>query len=75
MTAQEHFDLYEHLNKQAMEQLRKAGECEFVCDAIAEYNEYLRISKLANKHYGIWMGVMTRQHRAWCRKHGVAPSY
>ena len=75
MTAQEHFDLYKHLNKQAMEHLRKAGEYELACDAMGEYNEYLRISKLANKHYGIWMGVMTRKHRAWCRKNGVAPSY
>lgn len=65
MTAQEHRELAKRYREQAMEQLRLAGSHEFAFEGVDEFEEYKRLSRLANKHYGIWQMVQTqRRNRA-----------
>lgn len=69
MTAQEHYELSQQYREQAMEQLRLAGSHEFAFEGAGEYEEYKRLSRLANKHYGIWRMVQTqRRNRAERRR-------
>ena len=71
MTAQEHFELSQALNEQAREVLKRFG----VTKDMKDFEEYSSLGKLANKHFGIYLAVQTRKHRAWCREHGMKAAY
>lgn len=60
MTAAEHLELSKKYREQAMEHLHKANGGDFNYN-YGEFHEYVRLDKLANKHFGIYKGVMTRK--------------
>lgn len=55
MTAQEHRELAERYREQAAEMLRRVGGGGF------DFEEYMRLSGLANKHMGIYSMVETQR--------------
>ena len=55
MTAQEHRELAERYREQADEMLRRVG------GGGLDFEEYMRLSKLANKHMGIYRMVETQR--------------
>lgn len=57
MTYLEHLELSEQYREQAMEALHRANSREFA----PAFNEYVRLSKLANKHWGIYQMVCTQR--------------
>lgn len=57
----EHRELAEELRAQAVEMLRRSRSHEYMFEGMDEFNEYVRLSGLARKHYGIYRMVCTQR--------------
>ena len=56
----EHKELAERLHAEAMEALRRSSSHEYAFEGMDEFDEYVRLDRLANKHYGVYRMVRTQ---------------
>lgn len=64
----EHKELAERLHAEAVEALRRSGSHEYAFEGADDFGEYVRLSRLARKHYGIYRMVRTQMRDRADRK-------